>query len=224
MTIIALTAATLLGVTAAAGGLHYGPAAGINYANFRWNPSPYVYPEQRMGLAAGGYLAWDLDPAVQLRAELWYSEKGAYAEYSELLADSLSGLDMRRDHQTQARLSYLEMPLFLSFVLSRRENQLGALSLGPYLGWLLDGELRTSVFSSTTAFSYSREYRLDRSRFRRADVGLAAGLTAYVYRFDVNVRYHLGLRPALTEEFDDINRFMYPVNRSWSFSLGYQIR
>ena len=210
--------------TAGAAGWHYGPAAGINYADFRWNPSPYVYPEYRMGLAAGAYLARDLEASFQLRAELWYSEKGGSASYSELLTDSLSGLDMRRDHETQASLSYLELPVLLNMVISRGENQLGAVSLGPYLGWLMDGELRTSVFSSTTAFSYSREYRLDRTHFRRTDIGLTAGLTAYVYRFDVNVRYHMGLRPALDREFEDINRFMYPVNRVWSFSLGYQVK
>jgi hypothetical protein len=224
MTSRILAAIPFVCMAAAAGSLHYGPVAGLNVSNFRWDSKPYIYPEDRNGLAAGGYLTYDLDPRVQIRAEMWYSEKGGGASYAEISTDSASGLDLRRDYETAARLSYLELPVLISFILVRRENQLGTVGLGPYVGWLLDGELETRLFASTRAFSYSREYRLDGPRFRRADFGLTAGLTAYVYRFDVNVRYSKGLRPALAEEFDDINRFMYPVNRTWTFSLGYQIK
>ncbi|GEM_PF-5909527 len=199
--------------------------AGLNYSNFNWSSQPYVNPEPKLGLAAGGYLALDLEPKLQLRAELWYSDKGGGATYSELAADSVTGLNAIRDYRTEARLSYLEVPLFLNIMLSSGENQLGSISLGPYFGWLLGGEMKTDMDVSTlNEHLYSASYTLGLGDLRRADVGLAAGLTAYSYNFDFNLRYSIGLEPAYKREFQDINRFVEPLNRVWTISVGYQIR
>jgi hypothetical protein len=197
----------------------------MNYANFRWQSRPYIYPEHRIGLAGGGYLAVDIDRKVQLRADICYSDKGGGASYSVISHDSASGLDLMRDYRTKARLSYLEMPVLINWMLYRMDNQLGALSLGPYFGYLLDADLKTTWDVSTASgYLYSREYRLSLADFHRTDFGLSAGLTGYIYDFEINVRYFMGLRPALDRKFDDINSFMDPLNRVWSISLGYQIK
>lgn len=203
---------------------HFGAAVGMNYANLSWESQPYIYPEHRIGLAGGGYLAWEFEHNMQLRAELWYAEKGGGATYSVISSDSASGLDLRRDYRSAARLSYLEMPVFLNLMLLREENQLGSLGVGPYFGYLLDASLRTEMDVYSSIYLYSREYGLGLAEFRRSDVGLAANLAAYFYNFEVNVRYAVGLRPALDRKFDDINRFMDPLNRVWSVSVGYQIK
>lgn len=216
-------AATWCG-TALAAEWHFGAAAGMNYANLSWESQPYIYPEHRIGLAGGGYLAWEFEHNMQLRAELWYSEKGGGATYSVISSDSASGLDLRRDYRSTARLSYLEMPVFLNLLLVRGENQLGSLGVGPYFGYLLDAGLKTEMDVYSSIYLYSREYHLGMAEFRRSDFGLAANLAAYFYDFEVNVRYSVGLRPALDREFDDINSFMDPLSRVWSISVGYQIK
>lgn len=223
--LIPLAAASLAWGTAGGAGLHFGPVAGLNYSNLRWESQSYVYPENRLGLAAGGYLAADLDPRVQLRAELWFSDKGGGASYSAISNDSASGLDLTRDYRTSSRLSYLELPLFVNLMISRGDNQLGVAGIGPYFGWLLDGELRTEMdVSASSVLLYSSEYRLGTGDFRRADFGATAALAAYVYDFEVNVRYSVGMRRVLDREFEDINRLMDPLNRVWSISVGYQIK
>jgi hypothetical protein len=196
----------------------------MNYANLRWESRPYIYPEHRIGLAGGGYLAWEFEHNMQLRAEMWYSEKGGGATYSVISSDSASGLDLRRDYRSTARLSYLEMPVLLNLMLVRGENQLGSLGAGPYLGYLLDAGLKTEMDVYSSVYLYSREYHLGLAEFRRSDVGLTANLAAYFYDFEVNVRYSVGLRPALDRKFDDINGFMDPLSRVWSISVGYQIK
>lgn len=223
--LILLVAAPLTWGTAGAAGLHFGPVAGMNYSNLRWESQPYVYPENRIGLAAGAYLAVDLDPRVQLRAELCYSDQGGGASYSAISNDSASGLDLTRDYRTSSRLSYLELPIFVNLMISRGDNQLGAVGIGPYFGWLLEGELKTEVdVSASSVLLYSQEYRLGTGDFRRTDFGLAAALAAYFYDFELNVRYSVGMRRALDREFEDINRLMDPLNRVWSISVGYQIK
>ena len=196
----------------------------MNYTTAGWAPNIYLHPEHRLGLTAGGYVSFYLDPKFCLRAEFCWSEKGTSASYSLLTVDSASGLDMLQVYDTKLELSYLEIPLWLNLVLRREDNELGTLGIGPYWAWLGRGSLTTSLETFTNSFSYRQEYRLEKDDLKRADFGLAAGLSAYFYNFEVNIRYSMGLRPLFHQDFDDINRFLDPTNRVWSLSVGYQIK
>ncbi len=212
------------GCPAEAQSFHYGGLLGLNYSRFRWEPSPYIYPEHKLGLVAGGYVLLMLDPRACLRAELCWSQKGASATYSELVSDSATGLDLHKDYYTELNLDYWEAPLLFNLIIKRGDNELGILGLGPYLGWLGRGHLSTTMTATSGSLGYTQEYSLKEKDLRRTDFGIMAGLSAYFYNFEMNLRYSHGLRPVYTQRYEDINRFLDPVNRVWSFSLGYQIK
>jgi len=205
-------------------GLHYGAMAGVNVADLKWQPEPYIYPEPRLGLSAGGFASIELDPRIQLRAELAYAQKGGSATYTRIYSDSSSGLDVRSDYETRAEMSYMEFPLLLSYLIKREENQLGSLNIGAYGAWLLEAEAGTSVISSFAGLASRFEYRLNRDDFRSLDFGLMAGISFYFYNFDLNFRYSVGLRKAMDDPQGEVTRFLNPTNRVLSLSLGYQLR
>lgn len=205
-------------------GFHYGAMAGMNSANFKWQPEPYVYPEPRWGLLAGGFASIELDSRVHLRGELAYSHKGGRASYTTVFTDSSSGLDVRNDYETRADLSYIEFPILFSYIIRREENQLGSLNLGAYGARLVDARGGTSVLSSFAGLVRQVEYPFKRSDFRDWDFGLMGGISLYFYNFDLNFRYSWGLRKSLDSDQGEATRFLNSVNRVLSLSLGYQLK
>ena len=157
---------------------------GLNIANF-YGPDAEmdnIAPSPRMGFTAGAFLVYGFIGNIGIRVEILYSQKGA--EYES------------RDEKLTFSFNYLEIPSLFQFSIPTEGAITPILFIGPTLG------IKLSAKAKAEPEGESEEE--DVEDMARTDFGIIFGAGIFVFdRFDISIRYNLGLSRIFYEEYVD---------------------
>ena len=182
-----------LGVFAQA---QFGATAGLNMANVVGED---METDMKMGMHVGVSAAFELSDAMTLKTGALYSTKGA--------EDSEDGI------KVSMNLSYIEIPLNLSFAISDQMS----LMVGPYIGLLMGAEAEISgtggLFDGTIDMK-------DDTNAMDFGVNLGAGF-AVTEAISINAGYQMGLMPIDSEGDGDAKNSNIHIGLTYNFGGGY---
>ncbi|MFP4471277.1 MAG: porin family protein [Bacteroidales bacterium] len=159
----------------------FGIKGGINLANMSIDDAndKNIRPGFYFGVMAN--LPLTMQFAVQ--PELLYSTRGVEMNYDE----DFLGIDIA-DGETDFKLTYLDIPLYLVFNLSEDFH----FYFGPYVGFLLDAKVDTKA-EVLEFIEINDSNDLDRDHFKSTEIGLSAGLGFEFGSFITGFNYSHGL-------------------------------
>ena len=123
-----LTALILVGgaSAAAAQDVAYGVKAGVNFATLSYDPDAEADLGTRVGLVVGGFVSMPLGARLSLQPEVLFSQKGQTAEGMGVTA--------------KIKLDYLEVPVLVTYALSRSAGRGFYILAGPSIAFKLSAE------------------------------------------------------------------------------------
>ena len=180
-----------LGVSAQA---QFGATAGLNMSNITGEGESIG---MKMGMHVGVSASIPFSDAMSLKTGALYSIKGA--------ADSEDGMDLTMS------LSYIEIPLNLSFAVSDQMS----LMAGPYVGILMGANMKVE-YDGETLFEST-----DTDGLATMDIGINVGAGFAVSdAISINAGYQMGLT-GIGEDDSDTNNSNIHIGMTYSFGGGY---
>ena len=183
----------------------FGFKGGVNFSN--------MYTENvddsnvLTGFIAGIFAKLPVSTNVAIQPELYYTTKGSEVVYNNAFASGTA----------KFRVNYVEMPVLLVVNLSEVFN----FQIGPYVGYLLDGEVTNE--SSSPIFNF--EDNIDPDEFNKIDAGVAAGIGLDFGTIGIGARYNYGLTKVGKERTYSGTSYIFPdgKNSVLSFYATYTI-
>jgi len=186
-----------------------GAKLGLNYTaiSTSYTPEPTQKPDNPSGIGfhVGGYLQYNFTDAIGFRPELLYSLRGFQQNNTTTTSYTIFGSTTTTTTASKDNtgLSYLEIPLLLSFNL----NEHLSFQAGPGLGLLMGGKVKSSGTSTTvttdgsgTSTSSSSAYDVTRSGsdvtkdLTKLEIGLCVGGIFELHNgLNFGLRYWRGL-------------------------------
>lgn len=152
--------------------VNYGVRTGVNFSKFL-NTTHHF--ERRAGFMIGAYLNYPLkDSPLSIQPELIYTQKG----WNDDLAGSV-------------RLGYIEIPVLLKFDFELKSNFTPQVYFGPYLG--------INITADAYKFIGPGSFK---DRVNNTDFGVVVGAGAHIQRFNLSLRYSVGLTPVFENDID----------------------
>ena len=165
LTVVALT------TTISFAQAQFGATAGLNMANITGGETGDEVNGMKMGMHVGVSAAFELSDAMTLKTGVLYSTKGAQ--------------DSEDEAKISLNLSYIELPLNLSFSVSDQMF----LMAGPYIGLLMGAE---AVISGTGGLLDGTIDIKEDTRAMDFGINLGAGF-AVTENIAINAGYQIGL-------------------------------
>jgi outer membrane protein with beta-barrel domain len=162
--------AVMTASSAAAQEMTYGVKGGVNFANLRFDDAEDTSFDDRIGLAAGGYVTIPLAGRLSVQPEVLFSQKGA--KFDELGA------------RGRLELDYLDVPVLMRYSFGRWRgfHVFG----GPSIGLKLKAR-------AVAEFAGEEDETDIGDDVETIDFGVAAGAGIEIGRFTIDGRYVLGL-------------------------------
>jgi hypothetical protein len=189
-----------------------GIKAGINLANFAFDPELEESLDMLFGFHAGIVYEVELTDALFFGPGLMFSQKGSKFSFNEYDDDFESEININ----AKTIINYLEIPLNLVY-----KMDLGGANLvfkaGPYLGYAINGKekLEMDVMGTSINVSEDIEFGSGEDQMRRLDYGINAGVGLEFTGFKIGAQYGLGLSNLAND--DDYKM----KNRVIGVSVGY---
>jgi hypothetical protein len=142
------------------------------------------------GLHAGLFGEFFINEQFSVQPEILYSMKGVQASYD---SDFL-GFDVANG-ETELKLSYIDIPLYLKFNLAEDFN----FHFGPYVGFLLNANYDTDN-EVLNFIEIDDASDIDKDQFNGLDYGISGGLGFALEPVVMGFNYNLGLRPVAKDD------------------------
>ncbi len=142
------------------------------------------------GFHAGVFGNVPLSPSFSLQPEILFSAKGTKVVYDQ----EFLGIQIA-DGESNFRLNYIEIPLYLVFNLADDFN----FHLGPYAGFLMNASVETTG-EILDFINVNSSDDLDRSYFNKVDYGLTGGLGFSLEKVELGFNYSLGLNEVANQD------------------------
>lgn len=155
----------------------FGILAGINLANMSGDDVEDQFgmaPENKMGLAAGGFMLYNFSDNLAFRPEILYSQLGAKAEEAGV--------------EVSLNAVVIQVPLLLQYSFSSGGSFAPFILVGPYLSYLLSAD----VAIEGGGFSMDMDIKDD---VKDIDFGVMFGVGAAINnKIEISARYQMGLQ------------------------------
>lgn len=194
----------------------WGVRAGLNISELTLKQYSYV----KVGPNAGVMGKYTFKNNLRLNTGLLFSIKGANG-----LDNILNGKS--ENSQLNFRMSYLELPLTLSYKLKINEQISIVPEAGFFIAYGIDGFAEEHEFRGNTGSMHSSwnpfkgsdwKEGVEMEAFKRWDSGLRFGLSVEVYKFDLGIHYDLGLSHIQNQLLHNTNGLS---TRNTALTLGY---
>lgn len=194
----------------------WGVRAGLNISELTLQQYSYV----KVGPTAGIIGKYTFKNNLRLNTGLMFTTKGANG-----LDNILNGRS--ENSQLNFRLSYLELPLTLSYKLKLKEHVHIVPEAGFFIAYGIGGYAEEHEFRGTEGSMHSDwnpfkgsdwKEPVEMEAFKRWDSGLRFGLSVEVYKFDMGIHYDLGLSNIQDQLLHSTNGLS---TRNTSLTLGY---
>ncbi|MCZ8072187.1 MAG: porin family protein [Bacteroidota bacterium] len=166
------------------------------------NLSQSLTSDTRVGFTAGTFLTFMFNKELGLQPELVYNSNGYKIQ------------------STTVTTNYLSLPVFIRYNINQNFHLLG----GPQLGYLLSAEANDPTFSPVQSGSPSQSSLKD--QLNSLDFGFTFGLGVDIQKFNIGVRYNLGIANTIKDSKGSLQGLNYEikaVNLGWQFVVGAKI-
>ncbi|MCB2197220.1 MAG: PorT family protein [Bacteroidetes bacterium] len=144
----------------------------------------------KLGFNGGVVGEFMINKSVGVQSEIIYSIKGGKSMYDE----NFLGLNII-DGETRLALSYIEVPMYLSYYLSQGFN----VHVGPYVGFLMNTKVETDAEILEFA-NVDDADQIDNDYFNKIDYGFSGGITFVFDPLFLGVDYSMGLQQVANSE------------------------
>jgi hypothetical protein len=185
----------------------FGVQGGVSLGNIHFSsPVVGVAFDNRVGVAVGGFLAWDFNRHVGLQIDALYIQKGTRS--TDLYWDQYGQGGLK------ARLDYVEIAVPARVSFRAADNVTIRAYAGPAFAFKVVDKQVLAGFELTGP--------PDKFAIKPYDIGLAVGGAVQLRKVFVDVRYTIGLLNVDDDPADD--DLVLIENRALTFMVGFTIR